>query len=197
MGFLPISIGIMLLYDFPIALSHPGSTEPYAVLDIFPNVLGFVLILFGLIRLSKKGTACKPEMVYALCMTLFSGFVFTKDVFLYRFFYSAEGQESTAGRCVTFVQHLLILGFVALLFRKTASVLSELDETALSRLHKRVPLFVAMDAVIFLLAFLLSLFNISGMETVSRVAQILHMLLWIFIVWFGGVNQLRAALKVN
>ena len=201
MGFLPISIGVMLLYDFPIGLSHTGSKEVYAVLDIFPDVLGFALILFGLIRLSKRGYECKREIVFASVMTLVSSFVFVKDVLLFRSFYSLDGEngalENTAGRYITFAQQVLILVFLVLLFRKLSSVLTDLDEPALARTNGRIPALALMDAAVYVLSFSLSFISGGLFETAARAAQLLHMLLWILIVWYGGISLLRASLRLN
>ncbi len=196
MGFLPISIGVMLLYDLQIGLSHAGG-EPYAVLDVFPNTLAFLLILFGLIRLHKNGGESKREIIFAGFMTFFSLFVFVKDVFLYRVFYSA-GLEGLAGRCVTFCQHVLILGFLVVLFRKTGAFLLDRGEEALSRTHNRMKAFVCMEAVIYTVCFVLSFFAGDGFTGTFRlILERLDMLLWVFLVWYGGIAQLRASLRLG
>lgn len=196
MGFLPISLGVMLLYDLQVALTHP-SGEVYAVVDIFPTFLGFVLILWGLVRLSKRGTDCKREITIAGCLTLLSAFVLIKDTALYGYFYS-DGIENDVGQCIGFCQHLLILGFLVLLFRKTGSVLASLDEEKLARSHGRMTVFALMEGVVYFLCFALTLTSREGFwDAAYKVTRILDMLLWIILVWFGGIIQLRASLRTN
>ena len=196
MGFLPISLGVMLLYDLQIGLRAPGG-EVYAIVDVFPNVLGLALILWGLIRLAKRAGPCKTEIICDACMTLFSVFVLVKDTLLYARFY-AGGTESAAGQCVGFCQHILLLGLLTLVFRKTGSVLSDLGEAKLARAHIRMTSFALMEGLVYVVCFILGMIGTAGfLLTFLGVLRMLDMLLWLFIVWYGGINQLRAALRAN
>ena len=82
MGFGPVSIGFMLLFDLQTALSHESGGQVYAVIDIFPNVLGFILLFWGLFRLTKEDRAFLPLRNASLAMLFFSVFSLLKDTAL-------------------------------------------------------------------------------------------------------------------
>ena len=193
MGFLPISIGVMLLFDLQIALTRDGAV--YAVLDVFPNVLGFALILIGLIRLARRGETCRKETACAAFLTVVSLFVLAKDTLLYGSFY-ADGIEIVAGQTIGFCQHLLILGFLVLLFRRTGKALLSLEEDRLAQTHGRVTGFALAEGIVYVLCYILG-FVPGFPENALSVIKLLDMLFWIALVWYGGISQLRAALRVN
>ena len=54
MGFGFLFLGVMFLFDSQIALTESDSGALYGIVDLFPDVIGWILLFFGLNALGKK-----------------------------------------------------------------------------------------------------------------------------------------------
>lgn len=198
MGFGAMFIGFMFLYDFQMGLRAPGSEEAYALLDIFPDVLGWLLLFWGIYRLSQRKEMFLSLKAIALFMTVFSVFTLVKDTFLFDWFFSPKGEQNATGLLLDGCEHFFTLVFVWLLFQKTQVLCRKCGEDKLSRFHAIVPRIAVTEGALFLLSALLRLLPLQG--TAVAVAQIisrLDFLFWVFLVWFGTIALFRAMVRID
>ncbi len=191
-------IGFMFLYDFQMGLRAPGSEEAYALLDIFPDVLGWLLLFWGILRLSQRKEAFLPLKPMALFMTGVSVLTLAKDTFLFDLFFTSQGQQNTVGLVLDGCEHLFTLAFVWLLFQKTQVLCQKCGEDKLSRFHAIVPRIAVTEGVLFLISSLLRLFPLQGIAVaVAQIISRLDFLFWVFLVWFGTIALFRAMVRID
>ena len=68
MGFGAIFLGIMFLYDFPIPVGKDGVA--YMAPDIFPDLIGWILLFFGVRALAKNAAGLDKIRFFPLPMIL-------------------------------------------------------------------------------------------------------------------------------
>ena len=201
MGFGAMFLGFMFLYDFQLGLRAPGSEEAYALLDIFPDFIGWILLFFGLRTLAKKEvsfTFLKYASLFFLALSLFS---FTKETLLFSSFYVSGKSGLTqvfAGECLDVCEHFLTLAFIFLLFRKTASLCREKGEDKVAFQHDLTCRVSVIEGVLYAVALLARLLPQSekGKAAASVISR-LDFLFWVLLIWFGAIALFRAMRRVT
>lgn len=196
MGFGFLFIGFMLLYDFEIGLVAGGGAS-YLLLDIFPDVLGFLLLFLGLRKLCQKG----EDFAFLKKATLFlfplSVLMLLKGTLFFSVFYGEAGKASLAATALDACMRLLKLAFTYLLFQKTSAMTFRLGEPKLSSHHGFLPRIALVDGVLYLAATALRNFAPDGFATVTATLVTLELLFWVFLVWFGAICLFRCVLRLS
>ncbi len=198
MGFGAMFLGFMFLYDFQIGLRASESEGAYALLDIFPDAIGWCLLFFGLRALAKKFDSfqfLKNSTVFFFVLSLFS---LAKETFLFSVFYTPEGRQIFAGQCVDACEHFLTLGFIYLLFQKTAPLCRKYGEDKLSQSHQLLPRIALVEGILFALILVLKLFPLpQDMLSYVSVISRLDFLFWVFLIWYGTITLFRSLRRIS
>jgi len=198
MGFGSMFLGFMFLYDFEVALSGAGGAVPRAVVDIFPDPIGWILLFFGLWKMSKKYSDfifLKQASVFLFAFSLLG---VLKNTVLFSTFFTEKGIQNFAGESLDFVEHLFTLGFVWLLFQKTSVLCRKKGEDKLSSAHGMLPRIAMTEGILYVLGFALTKIPLS--ESVRPAVVILSrldFLFWVFLIWFGVVSLIRALIRLS
>jgi len=198
MGFGMLFLGMMFLYDFEIGLRGADSTQVHAVLDIFPDLLGWILILFGLRALAKHTEKAQGIKNVPLFFLIVSVLTLLKGTVLFPFFFQSTGIQSFAGEAVDLSVHLLELAFLYCLFSVTAVFCRKKGEDKLSTSHGMVGRIVLVEGCLFLISKIAGFFSLSG--TISQVFLViskLDYLFWVFLVWYGVIALCRAMIRIS
>ena len=197
MGFGALFLGIMFLYDFQVGLRLPGEDVAYAMLDLFPDVIGWILIFVGLNRLEKHVNGLAVLKKVSVLFIALSLVTLGKDTFFYNAFY-AENAQGLFGEILDFCIHLAELAFLAQLFSQTAVLCRKNGEDKLAVSHANVPRVAAAEGFLFVLARGLRLLPLpqSVLPYVS-VISILDFLFLVFLIWYGVIAMLRALLRLS
>lgn len=197
MGFGALFLGIMFLYDFQVGLRLSGEEAAYAMLDLFPDVIGWILIFVGLNRLAKHVESLAPLKKFSLLFIVLSLVTLIKDTLLYNTFY-AENTQLFSGEVLDFCVHLLELAFLARLFSQTAVFCRKNGEDKLAVSHANVPRIAAAEGFLFVLARLLRLLPLpGGVLPYVNVISVLDFLFLVFLIWYGVIAMLRALLRLS
>lgn len=197
MGFGALFLGYMFLYDFQLALRHPGASEAYAMVDLFPDLVGWILIWFGLRTLSKKAEGFDRLSRLPLFFIALSVLTLAKDTFLFNSFYSVNVQ-SFAGEAVDFCVHLLELGFSVLLFGKTAKLCRKCGEDKLFRSHSNVPRIAMVEGILFTVARTARLFSLPVSAIAAlNVVSMLDFVFTVFMIWYGVIALFRTMMRIS
>ena len=198
MGFGALFLGFMFLYDFQIGLRASESEGAYALLDIFPDAIGWILLFFGLRRLCKKSDSfsfLKKSTLFFLVLSVFS---LVKETLLFSVFYSKNGIQVFAGECFDVCEHLLTLAFIWLLFQKTAPLCRKYGEDRLSQSHLLVPRIALVEAVLFVLVMIARFLPLpQSANSYINVISRLDFLFWVFLIWYGTVTLFRSLRRVS
>jgi hypothetical protein len=199
MGFGAMFLGFMLLFDFQSALRVPGSQEVYAILDLFPDPLGWLLLLIGLNTLSKKDGRF---LFLKKCTYVFlplSLMTFSKDMFLTSWFYSPDGRtQCFAGIMIEAAEHIMVLGFCYFLFRELSDFSFRNGEDKLSRFHALVPRLAVTRGLFFSVTLVAQFFTMTG--TVAQtftVISLLSYLFWVCLIWVGTIALVRSLIRLS
>ncbi len=197
MGFGALFLGFMFLYDFQVGLRHTGAQEAWAMLDLFPDCIGWCLLFFGLNRLAKKEKKFENLRLFSIFFLVLSLFTLAKDTLLYSAFYT-ESVQNFAGEAVDFCVHLLELAFIVLLFRQTAPFCRKYGEDKLALSHSNVPRIAAAEGFLFVLARLGRLFAFSdSLLSIWNVISVLDFIFTVFLVWYGTIALFRALMRIS
>ena len=198
MGFGPLFLGIMFLYDAQIALRHGTSdAEAYVMIDIFPDVLGWILLLVGLNSLKKRAEGFEMPFRLGGLMLLLSLFSFAKDTVFFSAFYS-ENVQSFAGEAVDLVIHLLELLFLLLLFRPMPALCRKKGEDKLALSHSKVPGIIYCEGVIFLLVKLARILPLpASFDYTLAVLSRLDLIFLVFLIWYGVITMFRTMMRMS
>ncbi len=198
MGFGALFLGFMFLYDFQIGLRGSDGEGAYAILDVFPDAIGWILLFVGLNILSKKFDSfrfLRNTTAFFFVLSLFS---LVKESFLFPVFYSQEGKQVFAGECFDVCEHLLILGFVYLLFQKTAPLCRKYGEDKLSRSHELVPRIALVEGVLYSFISVMRFFPLpDGVLPYVNVISRLDFLFWVFLIWYGTITLFRSLRRIS
>ena len=140
MGFGFLFLGVMFLFDSQIALTESDSGALYGIVDLFPDVIGWILLFFGLNALGKKESGFALLRRSALILLVLSLVSLAKDTLFFSSFYEVgNGKQGFAGNLLDDFEHLATLFFLFVLYRKTSYVCHVRGEEKLSRFHALVP----------------------------------------------------------
>ena len=89
MGFGPIFLGIMFLFDAQAGL-RAADGSVHMMLDLFPDLVGWLLLFRGLTVLSEWEKAFLPLKRPAFLMGMLAAFSLAKDTILFPYFYTAS-----------------------------------------------------------------------------------------------------------
>ena len=196
MGFGFLFIGFMLLYDYEIVLAADG--VGYLALDIFPDVLGFLLLFLGLRKLCRKGEDFAFLKKASLFLLPLSVLMLVKGTLLFPAFYdAATGKMGLAATALDVCMRLLKLAFTYLLFQKTAAMAFRLGEPKLSSHHGLIPRIAMVDGVLYLASTALRTFAPQSLLTLTSTVTILELLFWVLLVWFGAICLFRCVLRLS
>ena len=199
MGFGAIFLGIMFLYDFPISIGKDG----VAVMapDIFPDVIGWILLFFGVSALAKKAEGLEKLRFVPLPMVLFSALSLLKETLWFSSFYTFSENQITqgfAGISFDVCIRLAEMTFLVLLFRSSAVLCRKKGEDKLSNSHLMVPRIAVVEAVLFAVSRIgLVLRLTKEMENVFNVLSQLDNLFMVFLVWYAAIAMVRALIRVT
>ena len=199
MGFGAIFLGIMFLYDFPIPVGKDGIA--YMAPDIFPDLIGWILLFFGVRALAKNAAGLDKLRFFPLPMILLSVLSILKETLWFSDFYSyAENQitQNLAGVSIDVCTRLLEMVFLVLLFRRSAVFCRKKGEDKLSNSHQMVPRIAIVEGVLFALSHIgLMLPLTKEMADVFNVVSQLDNLFMIFLVWYAAIAMVRALIRVT
>lgn len=199
MGFGAIFLGIMFLYDFPILVGKDGVA--YMAPDIFPDLVGWILLFFGVRALAKNAAGLDKLRWFPLPMMLFSALSLVKETLWFTSFYTyAENQitQNLAGVSIDVCMRLLEMSFFVLLFRRSAVFCRKKGEDKLSNSHQTVPRIAVVEGVLFALSRIgLVLPLTEEMAKVFNVLSQLDNLFMIFLVWFAAIAMVRALIRIT
>lgn len=198
MGFGPMFLGFLFLYDFQTGLRTPGSQEAYALLDLFPDPIGWLLLLVGLTALRKREASFGDLRNACFFFLGFSLLTFAKDTFFFSWFYTPQGVQNLAGELVDVCEHIFTLAFVWLLFRKTAKFVFRNGEDKLSRFHGIVPSLAVGEGILYGVSLLgRALFLPGTAKAIFTVLSRLDFIVWVCLIWVGAIALVRAMLRLS
>ena len=199
MGFGAIFLGIMFLYDFPIPVGKDGVA--YMAPDIFPDLIGWILLFFGVRTLAKNAAGLDKIRFFPLPMILLSALSILKETLWFSAFYIyAENQitQNLAGVSIDVCTRLMEMTFLVLLFRRSAVFCRKKGEDKLSNSHQMVPRIAIVEGVLFVLSRIgLILPLTKEMAGVFNVFSQLDNLFMIFLVWYAAIAMVRALIRVT
>ena len=199
MGFGAIFLGIMFLYDFPIPVGKGGVA--YMAPDIFPDVIGWILLFFGVRALAKKASGMDQIRWIPLPMMVFSALSLLKETLWFHSFYTyAEHQitQNLAGVSIDVCMRLVEMAFFVLLFLRSAVFCRKKGEDKLSNAHRMVPRIAIVEGVLFALSRIgLVLPLTKEMAGVFNVLSQLDNLFMIFLVWYAAIAMVRALIRIT
>lgn len=199
MGFGAIFLGIMFLYDFPIPVGKGGIA--YMAPDIFPDVIGWILLFFGVSALAKKASGLDKIRFIPLPMAVFSVLALLKETLWFSSFYTyAENRitQNLAGVSIDVCLRLMEMAFIILLFGRSAVFCRKKGEDKLSNSHQMVPRIALVEGVLFALSRIgLVLPLTKEMANVFNVLSQLDNLFMIFLVWYAAIAMVRALIRIT
>ncbi len=196
MGFGPLFLGLMFLFDAQAGLrADDGSV--YMIIDLFPDILGWFLIFYGLVTLSKKAPSFEKMKKPVFFMGLLSAFSLAKDTVLFSHFYTAAGLQRAYGEVFDFCDHLLTLAFMYFLFKEMVPLARKYGEDKLAVHHRTIPTVVLVEGVCFVLSKALSLVPVEKIANVGIVISRLDYLFWIFLIWFAVITMVRSMIRIS
>lgn len=196
MGFGALFLGLMFLYDFEIGLS--SGVAPYAIVDLFPDLLGWILIFFGLRTLARKAEGFERLRLAPVFFAVVAALNLAKGTLWFSTFYSADGAQIFSGAAVDFAVHFLELAFLWLLFGKTAKLCRKMGDDKLSSSHSLVPRIALTEGVLCLVSKIPSIVTLpDGVKAVFMIVAKLDFLFWVFLIWFGVISMVRAMVRLS
>ncbi len=196
MGFGPLFLGLMFLFDAQAGLrTDDGSV--YTMIDLFPDILGWLLMFWGLVTLSKKAPSFEKLKKPAGFLGLLSVFSLAKDTVLYSRFYTVAGNQNLPGEVFDFCDHLLSLAFLYFLFSEMVPLARKYGEDKLAVHHRTIPTVVIAEGVCFVSAKVLSLIPVDGIAKAGLIISRLDYLFWIFLIWFAVITMVRSMLRIS
>ena len=192
LGFL--FLGFMFLFDFETALSHTDSAEVYMLIDIFPDVIGWVLILVGLFLYAKKHAEFSSLKIFALPMLAVAVFTLLAGTLWYPVFY-VNGVGNAFLSYFSIAVHAAELVFSFLLFSKLQPICEKEKEPKLASSCRLMRIFVCTEGLLYALSLVLRLALRGAMAAV--LVQRLDYLFWVLAIWYGAILLLRSDLKLS
>lgn len=196
MGFGPLFLGLMLLFDTQAGL-RAADGSVYMMVDIFPDILGWILIFFGLRTLSKKAPSFETLKKPVAFLGVLSVFSLAKDTVLYSSFYTAAGAQKTAGEAFDFCDHILTLVFLYFLFSKMVPLARKYGEDKLAVHHRTIPTVVVAEGVCHVLSRVLQILPVEELKKAGQIVSRLDYLFWIFLIWFAVITMVRSMIRIS
>ena len=187
-------IGFFFLFDFQIALKTAGSETVYAILDIFPDAIGWLLIFIGTLRARRHEIKFKPLVPASAVLFAVSVFTVLSETAFFGVFYP-DGNPVLALRVAEVAIHLGELAFSFFLFRAVRALCKGKKEEKLVRASLNELIQIAAHGVLFVIYMALS-FALPK-STVTSVIYYLEYLFWIAVVWYGAVTLIRCDLNLS
>lgn len=199
MGFGAIFLGIMFLYDFPIPVGKERIA--YMAPDIFPDLVGWILLYFGVSALAKYAKGLERLRFVPLPMAVFSVLSLLKETLWFSNFYVFEENRITqnfAGISFDVCMRLFEMAFLVYLFRCSAVFCRKKGEDKLSVTHATVPKIAIFEAVLFAVSHIGLIVPLTKeMTSVFNVLSSLDNLFMVFLVWYAAIAMVRALIRVT
>ena len=199
MGFGAIFLGIMFLYDFPIPVGKEGTA--YMAPDMFPDLIGWILLFFGVSALAKKASGLEKIRFFPLPMMVLSALSILKETLWFTAFYTyAENRitQNFPGVSIDVCTRLAEMAFFILLFGRSAVFCRKKGEDKLSNSHQMVPRIAIVEGVLFALSRIgLVLPLTKEMAGVFNVLSQLDNLFMVFLVWYAAIAMVRALIRIT
>lgn len=196
MGFGPLFLGLMFLFDAQAGL-RAADGSVYMMIDLFPDILGWLLMFWGLVTLSKRAPSFEKMKKPAAFLGLLSVFSLAKDTVLFTRFYTAAGMQKIPGEIFDFCDHLLTLAFMYFLFKNMVPLARKYGEDKLAVHHRTVPTVVIAEGAFFVLAKILSLISTDQIAKAGVIVSRLDYLFWIFLIWFAVITMVRSMIRIS
>ncbi|MBE6713206.1 MAG: hypothetical protein E7580_06780 [Ruminococcaceae bacterium] len=208
MGFGAIFLGIMFLYDFPIVVGKP----PHMIIDIFPDLAGWILLYFGVTALSKKTEGLERLRFVPLAMMAFSALSLLKDTLWFEGFHKVSEvllsenaakvhynvSQTFAGVSFDVCMRLFEMAFLMLLFRRSAVFCRKKGEDKLAMSHLSVPGIALVEGVLFSVSKIALAFSLpKGLANAFGVLSQLDNLFAVFLIWYAAIAMVRALIRIS
>lgn len=199
MGFGAIFLGIMFLYDFPIPIGKGGVA--YMAPDIFPDLIGWILLFFGVSSLAKHAKGLDRLRFVPVPMLAFSVLSLLKETLWFNRFYTLTENrisQSLAGVSLDVCTRLLEVAFLVLLFRSSAAFCRKKGEDKLSSSHQMTQRIALVEGMLYAVSRIgLVLPLTAEMERVFYVLTQLDNLFAVFFVWYAAIAMVRALMRIS
>lgn len=193
MGFGALFIGFMFLYDFQVVLKSSGMT-----LDIFPDLIGWILICIGLIRLTSHQKEFHNLKKSSFFFLLLSVFTLLKETLFASAFYLPSGEQVLAGTVVDFCLHLFELVFIFLFFRKLSVMCRRQKEDRLAFHHGVIPRLALTEGILYCISKIAFLFpSAMNVSSLFIIVSRLDFMFTVFLIWYGAILLLRCEFKLS
>lgn len=198
-GFFFLGFGFYFLFDLEVLLRHAGGEAPYAVLDLFPDVLAWLLMGIGLFFLTRKYAEVKSLRNAAVVHFALSVFTLLSETAFFAFFFTADPDGAERILAMEIFEYALrvteFIYCVHLFDRIRLIALNRENEPKLASACKTECIFIAAHFAVFAASIILKYVPASG--TAARVADWLQYLFFLLVIWFGGITLIRCDLKMS
>lgn len=196
MGFGPLFLGLMFLFDAQMGL-RAADGSVHMIVDIFPDIIGWILIFYGLVTLTRKAPdfeAMKKPVVFLALLSVLS---LSKDTLLYPHFYTAAGAQRLPGEVFDFCDHLLTLAFLYFLFQKMVPLARKYGEDKLAVHHRTIPTVVLAEGVCHVASRFLQILPVEALKKTGLIISRLDYLFWVFLIWFAVITMVRSMIRIS
>ena len=190
-------IGAMFFFDFQIALrGEDGSV--HAILDLFPDVLGVLILAAGVFYLSARKKLFSDLRIPVLVFFPFSVFTSLKHTLFFSSFYAPDGGQNTAGEIGDLVVHLLKIALLFLLLSDAYRLCFEKGEKRVAAQCLTARRLGVAQGVLYLADRLLPLVFPALAETdTAGVLSLVSYLFWIAFIWICVIALARMMLRTS
>lgn len=194
MGLGLLFVGFMFLHDSQIALRNSAG-EIHMIVDIFPDLLGWILLFFGLYKLCKREERFALVRNLCLPMLALSLFTFLAETAFYPVFFP-NGANGAVIEIVRFAENILIAVFSFLLFKEMVLFCQKEGEEKLANCFRYGKGFAVTEAVLYLAAQIARFSVPEDMKTLASGLSVCYYLFWIFFIWYSVIQLFRAYRKI-
>ena len=197
-GFFFLGLGFFFLFDAEVFLRASQGSVPHAVLDLFPDALGWLLLAVGLWALCKEHLHYRPLLTASVIHFFFSVFTLLTETAFFSFFYRIEDGYPERILFLEILEYALRVTefiFSLHLFGQTRITCGLKKNEKLTRACKTEERFILIHFVLFAAAILLKYLPLPAV--VPAVADRLQYLFWVLAIWFGGITLIRCDLNFS
>ncbi len=197
-AFFFLGLGFFFLFDAETYLRAGQGSAPYAVLDLFPDVLAWLLMAAGLWILCREHPHFKPLRFAASVHFFLSVFTLLTETAFFSVFYRMEGEYPEKILFLEIFEYALRVTefiFCLHLFGQVRLFCGEKEDEKLVRACRLEEGFILTHFILFAAAIVLKYLPLPA--AVPAVADRLQYLFWILVIWFGGITLIRCDLRLS
>ena len=197
-AFFFLGLGFFFLFDVELFLTSKEGSAPYACLNLFPDVIAWLLMAAGLWILCRKHPHFKPLRFAASVHFFLSVFTLLTETAFFSVFYRMEGEYPEKILFLEIFEYALRVTefiFCLHLFGQVRLLCGEEKDDKLARACRLEERFIAAHFVLFAASAVLSFLPVPAI--VSAVADRLQYLFWILVIWYGGITLIRCDLRLS